>query len=223
MSNRVRTKVANELELEKSKLIAALRLQGITDERVLEVLSWVPREKFVPDDFIHRAYENSALAITEGQTISQPYIVALMTQELRLEREHKVLEVGTGSGYQTAVLSLLGGTIYTVERFDSLSKQARSILDGMKLSNIHYRIADGSHGWREEAPFDRIIVTAAAPRVPPDLFDQLAEGGILVIPVGDQDTQALYAYEKSHDKVNSQFLCSCRFVPLVSEPTQAAS
>ena len=151
------------------------------------------------------------------QTISQPFIVAVMTLELALTGRERVLEIGTGSGYQSAVLAHLAAEVFTVERFGELSLRARGILDGLSLTNIRYRIGDGTLGWPEEAPFDRIIVTAAAPEMPRSLFDQLAEGGLLVAPIGDDEMQQMTVVRKENGRAKAREVLSCRFVKLIGE------
>ena len=172
------------LQARKIRLIMSLRRAGITDTRVLAALERVPREKFVLPHFHDQAYEDQALPIAQGQTISQPQIVALMTEALQVEKSHKVLEIGTGSGYQAAVLSRLARRVYTIERFQSLLKEAEARFHELRIHNITSKVADGAKGWKEQAPFDRIIVTAAADGVPQVLVDQLGDGGVMVVPVG---------------------------------------
>ncbi len=199
------------------RLLMELRGEGVSDPRVLGAIERVPREAFVPDQFQDRAYENTALPIGEGQTISQPLIVGLMTQALEPGERMKVLEVGTGCGYQAAVLSLLFRRVYTIERHRSLGRKAAERLRALGYANITTMIGDGSRGWPEQAPFDRIIVTAAASGdVPEALLNQLAEGGILVIPVGTTSTdQHLWRYRREGDTFRPERLCAVRFVPLV--------
>ncbi len=192
-----------------------LRSRGITDERVLQAMATVPREAFVGEGMVMQAYQDSPLPIGEGQTISQPYIVALMTEALRLSGKEKVLEVGTGSGYQAAILSLLASQVCTIERIPSLIKRARDVLEKLGYRNVVVRQGDGTLGWREFAPYDGIIVTAFGPEVPPALVDQLAVGGRLVMPVGGQGVQDLVLLEKTRDGVTRSSLGGVRFVPLV--------
>lgn len=165
-------------------LATELRHEGVRDERVLAAIEAVPRELFVDSPFAHAAYDNSALPIACGQTISQPYVVAYMTEALEVGQSMRVLEVGTGSGYQAAVLSLLCRRVYTIERHKPLLDEAERRFRMLKLENVVARVGDGHRGWPEQAPFDRILVTAAAPQVPPVLLDQLAIGGMLIAPVG---------------------------------------
>ena len=191
--------------------------KGIRDSRVLEAMSRVPRTRFLPPETRKHALEDNAVAIGFDQTISQPFIVAVMTIELALTGSERVLEIGTGSGYQTAVLSHLASLVFTIERFPGLSLRARGILDGLGLTNIHFRIGDGSIGWPEEASFDRVIVTAAAPELPPSLFRQLAEGGLIVAPIGDQELQQITVVRKRKGKPSTRKVLPCRFVKLVGE------
>lgn len=192
-----------------------LRRQGIADPRVLKAMGRVPRERFLDEEARAWAYEDRALAIECGQTISQPYIVALMTEALELHGAERVLEIGTGSGYQTAVLALLAAEVLTIERHPELSRRARMTLAGLGVDNVRFRVGDGALGWPEAAPFERIIVTAAASELPEQLWSQLAEGGLLVAPVGGEESQLLQAWRKQDGKPESRAICSCRFVPLV--------
>jgi len=192
-----------------------LRGRGIRDRRVLGAMAKVPRERFVPEDGRSDAYSDRALAIGWGQTISQPYIVALMTEALELSGTEKVLEIGTGSGYQTAILAELAGQVISVERCPELSAGAATVLAGLGYAGLALKLGDGSLGWPGEAPFDRIIVTAAAAECPSSLFGQLQEGGILVIPVGPQDYQTLQAIRKVDGSPQPRTLSPCRFVPLL--------
>jgi len=186
------------------------------DPRVMAVMGRVPREKFVPGEMRAAAYDNGPLPIGHGQTISQPYIVALMTDLLRLGPDDRVLEIGTGSGYQTAILSCLAKAVYTVELIPELGEIAAERLAGLDYSNIDYRIGNGYEGWPEHAPYDAIIVTAAAPEIPPALIDQLKPGGRLVIPVGWQYMpQELMLIEKdTHNAIHSREILGVAFVPL---------
>jgi protein-L-isoaspartate(D-aspartate) O-methyltransferase len=194
-----------------------LRRRGITDANVLAAMGRVPRERFVPPELRERAYADSALSIGASQTISQPYIVGLTTQALAVTQKHRVLEIGTGSGYQAAVLAELGAEVFTVERLQTLSLRARGVLDSLGYERIHYRVGDGTLGLPDEAPFDRIVVTAMAPGLPPSLFAQLREGGRMVIPIGDVDRQTLELITKSSGKPVSETLCGCLFVKLIGE------
>jgi protein-L-isoaspartate(D-aspartate) O-methyltransferase len=192
-----------------------VRARGIEDRRVLHAIGRLARERFVPPEVREHARDDRALAIGLDQTISQPYMVAVMTVELGLTGSERVLEVGTGSGYQTAVLAQLAAEVATVERHATLSLRARGLLDGLGLTNIRYRIGDGSLGWPELAPFDRIIVTASAPEMPPALFAQLAEGGRLVAPIGTESDQLLTTIEKQGGRPVVRRGMACRFVPLI--------
>lgn len=203
----------------RERLIQRLREEGIRDERVLEAMRSVPRHLFIDEALSSRAYEDTALPIGNGQTISQPYIVALMTQTLLAGgRPGKVLEVGTGSGYQTAVLSSLVDAVYSVERIEPLMKQARRRLHELGCRNVQIRLSDGSWGWKEHAPYDAIIVTAAPLEVPKSLLEQLAPGGRLVIPVGDSATQELRLIQNTDKGFTSERLVMVNFVPLVKNP-----
>lgn len=189
----------------------------IKDERVIKAMFNVPRHKFIPAEKIDYAYEDHPLPIGEGQTISQPYIVALMTACLGLKGEERVLEIGTGSGYQTAVLAELAKEVYSVERFPSFVKQARNTLDELGYKNINIECSDGTLGWKEFSPYDCIIVTAASPDIPRPLIDQLKEEGILVIPLGESHIQVLSVVRKFKERIETEQICSCVFVPLVGE------
>ena len=194
-----------------------LERRGITDRAVLRAMDRVPREEFVPEPYRSHAYADGPLGIGEGQTISQPYIVALMTQSLAAGPGDRVLEVGTGSGYQAAVLAEMGCDVYSVERHGSLSRRAGEALDRLGYGNVSLRVGDGAEGWLEEAPFDAIAVTCAARELPGALTGQLRPGGRMVIPVGeDGDVQVLWLFEKTKTgKLRKRRLCDVRFVPLV--------
>ncbi len=192
-----------------------LRARGIVDPKVLDVFEKVARHEFVADMDLCQSYADHPLSIGEGQTISQPYIVALMTQALALAGTERVLEIGTGSGYQTAVLSLMAKRVYTIERLEGLLSLAQQRLSRIGLTNIEYRLGDGTTGWEEEAPFDCIIVTAAAPEVPESLVGQLADGGRMVIPVGAAGSQDLTLFHRKEDDLMRVHLCGCVFVKLI--------
>jgi protein-L-isoaspartate(D-aspartate) O-methyltransferase len=194
-----------------------LRGRGIADPRVLEAMGTVPREKFVPPSVMDRAYADCALSIGMGQTISQPYMVALMTESLHLEGCERVLEIGTGSGYQAAVLAEICDRVYTVERISEIADRARTLLtEALSYGNIEFRVGDGTLGWPEEAPFDRVIVTAGAPAKPSTLLGQLAPGGQAVIPVGGEHWQSLMHYVcGAAGIVVERAVCDCVFVKLV--------
>lgn len=201
------------------RLIAELRNSGIADEGVLAAIASVDRERFVTQTFAERAWENTALPIAFGQTISQPLVVAAMTEALRVGPRMKVLEIGTGSGYQAAVLARLARRVYSVERFKPLSKAAERLLLDLGIYNVVVDINDGSKGWPGQAPFDRIIVTAAAEERPQALIDQLAVGGILIVPVGrDPTSQVVERIVKTESGLQRDTLMPVRFVPLVSGP-----
>lgn len=200
----------------KRQLLQSLREQGIRDERVLAAIADVPREAFVEQPFADQAYADQALPIACGQTISQPYIVALMTEALRLEPSHRVMEVGTGSGYQAAVLSKLAAQVFTIERYRSLAETAGERFRRLGLANITQQVGDGTLGMPDHAPFDRIIVTAAAKEVPQAYLDQLAIGGILVIPVEERPgRQDLWRITRDEKGFTHDHLIAVRFVPLV--------
>lgn len=192
-----------------------LRNRGIHDPRVLSAMARVPRERFVDDSLRDQAYDDRALPIDCGQTISQPYIVGIMSQALSLCGQERVLEIGTGSGYQTAILAELASEVVTIERHPELSAKAQAVLAELGYRNITFVIGDGTQGHPDRAPYDRILVAAAARRCPPALLAQLADGGILVIPLGGPDDQLLQAIVKVADTVKLVDLCRCRFVPLV--------
>ena len=189
--------------------------RGITDARVLEAMRKVPRHLFLEEALSDRAYDDSALPIGEKQTISQPYIVALMTQALALQETGRVLEIGTGSGYQTAILAELAARVYSIERVKSLALQARERLDRLGYRNVAVRNSDGTYGWGEAAPFDAILVAAGSPAIPSLLVEQLKEGGRVVIPVGDRNTQVLQLGVKQRGKMVVRDLGDCVFVPFI--------
>jgi protein-L-isoaspartate(D-aspartate) O-methyltransferase len=200
-----------------ARLIDELRAEGITDERVIKAIAQVPREKFVPPTFRDRAYENVALPIGHGQTISQPYIVALMTQALEVTNRHMVLEIGTGSGYQAAVLARLARRVFTVERHRAMASTAEQLLKELRINNVIVRFGDGTKSWPEQPSFDRIIVTAAAATLPDAVMESLGEGGILVAPVGeDKRDQSLIRLRRTSEGWESEELCPVRFVPLIA-------
>jgi protein-L-isoaspartate(D-aspartate) O-methyltransferase len=209
----------------KLRLLMELRRAGIADARVLGAIEKTPRERFVPPAFADRAYENVALPIDHGQTVSQPYVVALMTEKLEVGERHNVLEIGTGSGYQTAILARLCRRVFTIERHRELLQEAEARLDSLRLRNVVYRFGDGAKGWPEQLPYERVIVTAAAPEAPSALIDGLAPGGVLVAPVGaERRDQQLVRIRRNDDGFVTEDLGLVRFVPLVAGvPRQAGA
>ena len=203
--------------LRKKMVEEQLRRRDIKDERVLAAFEKVERHLFVPEDLRISSYGDYPVPIGDGQTISQPYIVALMTQALSLSGNEKILEIGTGSGYQTAILAELGGQVYSIERSQLLIEKAEQILHGQGYANVHLRLGDGTLGWPEEAPFECIIITAAAPRVPLPLAEQLSENGKLIVPQGETLSQALTLYRKVNSRLEPSVLCGCVFVPLIGK------
>ena len=195
-----------------------LRPRGISDPRVLEAMGQTPRERFVPEAQRPFAYQDCPLGIGSGQTISQPYMVALMTESLNLTGDDRVLEVGTGSGYQAAVLARLAGWVYTVERVPELAESARRLLEELGVANASFRVGDGTLGWPEEAPFDRIMVTAGAPHTPRRLLEQLGPGGQMVAPVGPGHVQTLTRFRRDEEgRESEEAICGCMFVRLIGE------
>ncbi len=191
--------------------------RGIKDKSVIEAMKKVPRHLFVPEDIIEDAYDDRALPIGYGQTISQPYIVALMTELLELKGDEKVLEIGTGSGYQAAILGELVKEVHTIERVEALAEEARKKFEKLGYKNIKVYIKDGTEGLPEEAPFDRIIITAATPKIPDPLVSQLKEGGIIVAPVGERYSQYMLKAEKKEGKLDEHYLIPVAFVPLIGK------
>jgi len=191
--------------------------RGIKNQRLLDAFYKVERHKFVPEDLRGSAYADFPVPIGEGQTISQPYIVALMTQCLDLTGEEKVLEIGTGSGYQSAILAELAKEVYTIERFANLAKSAETALKESGYKNITIKVGDGTLGWKDIAPFDRIIITAASPRIPLPLTEQINESGKMVLPLGESLSQVLTVVEKKKGKLESIQVCGCVFVPLIGK------
>ncbi|MCL0087738.1 protein-L-isoaspartate(D-aspartate) O-methyltransferase [Dehalococcoidia bacterium] len=205
-----------DMDTNRAKLFRRLR-QEIRDERVIDAMEHIPRELFVPPTSRHLAYEDTPLPIEMGQSISQPFIVALMTEALELKGTERVLEVGTGSGYQAAILAELAQWVISVERHPALVQAARQILNRLSYKNIEIHLAEENLGWRAAAPYDGIIVTAGAPRVPQELLDQLAEAGRLVIPVGSRYEQQLLKVTRQGSRTTTQDLGGCRFVPLIAK------
>jgi protein-L-isoaspartate(D-aspartate) O-methyltransferase len=206
---------------QRSRMVETqIKSRGISDNRVLRAMETVPRHLFIDEGLIDQAYNDSPLPIGEKQTISQPYIVALMTQALELNGKERVLEIGTGSGYQTAILAHLAERVFSIERIAPLAVKARKILDRLNYYNVAIRVGDGSYGWKEEAPFDAIITTAAAPEIPQYLVEQLAVGGRLVVPIGGRDVQTLYKLTRlieNPQEIRKEDLGGCRFVSLIGE------
>jgi protein-L-isoaspartate(D-aspartate) O-methyltransferase len=199
-------------------MVAELVKKGIADQRVIDAMLSVPRHLFVEEAISGQAYSETSLPIGEKQTISQPFIVAKMTEMLQLKGRERVLELGTGSGYQAAILATLAEKVYTVERIRPLALKARKVLDGLGLLNVNLKIGDGTDGWPEEAPFDAILVTAGSPQVPECLVEQLAPGGRLVIPVGDRNDQKLVRVVKREDgTLQAEQSLDCRFVRLIGK------
>ncbi len=202
----------------RNKLTESLRKKGISDQRVLDAINSIPRHYFIPAEFEIHAYEDKPFPIGEGQTISQPYTVAFQTQLLQLKAGDKVLEIGTGSGYQAAVLLLCGAKVFSIERHSELSQKAAKTLKLIHAGPIHLSVGDGTKGWAEHAPFDKIIVTAGAPSIPKMLFNQLAVGGQLIIPVGNEQKQKMVRITKLPDLTpQSEVFDDFSFVPLIGE------
>jgi protein-L-isoaspartate(D-aspartate) O-methyltransferase len=204
-------------EIACEKLIKTLRSKGIKDERVLEAFRKIPRHDFVDPALFEQAYDDNALPIGVGQTISQPYVVALMTQLLELKDNEKILEIGTGSGFQAAVLAQFSKRVYTIERHRKLGDRARILLRKLGYPNIVFKIGDGTKGWQQHGPFDKIIVTAGAPALPRDLINQLTLNGRLVIPSGDRATQKLEIYDKRENAIEKSVAGNVVFVPLIGQ------
>lgn len=204
---------STRLRMVEEQLVA----RGIRAPAVLEAMARVPRHRFVPPELAGRAYADSALPIGAGQTISQPYMVAMMTEALAPAPHERLLEIGTGSGYQTAVLAELAAEVYTIERHRGLAEHARATLTELGYPNIHFRVGDGTLGWPDASPFDGILVAAGAPALPAALGSQLHEGGRMIVPVGPLAEQDLYRFWRERDGLHSEWLTSCRFVPLVGE------
>ncbi|MDP8218826.1 MAG: protein-L-isoaspartate(D-aspartate) O-methyltransferase [Candidatus Theseobacter exili] len=207
----------NYKDKRNSMVETQLILRGIKDESVLNAMRVVPRDKFVKTKEKNHAYEDHPLPIGHGQTISQPYMVAYMTELLELKGDERVLEIGTGSGYQTAVLSELAKEVYTIDRIKILSEEANAVLDELGYKNIRFLVGDGTKGWQEQAPFDGVIVTAGAPDLPVSFMEQLADGGILVIPVGRSSYQVLTVIKKTGNNIIRKECLGCMFVPLIGE------
>ena len=199
----------------RRQLIEIARERGIEDLEVLNAMDRVPRHLFVPEAVRHRAYEDSPVPIGFGQTASQPSLQALYLQTLKLQPREKVLEVGTGSGYQTALIAQIAGTVYSIERIRELSVRARAALDALRIGNVALWVGDGTVGWSRYAPYDAILVSAGSPDVPPALIEQLAVGGRMLIPIGDRDVQRLMLVRRTADGIEKQEISKVVFVPLV--------
>jgi protein-L-isoaspartate(D-aspartate) O-methyltransferase len=201
----------------RNRLVDILRRKGVRDLAVLRAIQMVPRHLFVPESVRHRSYDDVALPIGSGQTISQPYVQARYLELIDLTGKEKVLEIGTGSGYQTALLGLLASMVFSVERVSTLAQSARAALENAGVRNVTVLVGDGTLGWRPFAPYDAILVSAASPEVPAPLVDQLASGGRMVIPLGDRSSQTLTLVERQGDQVRASTIADVRFVPLVGE------
>jgi len=204
------------LDVKKIRLILELRESGISDSKVLSAIEKIPRERFIPENFRNQAYDNLALPIGDNQTISQPFVVAKMTQLLQVEASHKVLEIGTGSGYQSAVLSKLVRRVYTIERIKNLLIKAENIFQELNISNIVLKYADGNLGWKEQIPFDRIIITAATSSISKEVASQIHEGGIIVSPMLQENKQIIVRYTKINNVLKSEIFDDVLFVPNLS-------
>jgi len=200
----------------REQMVRQLQEQGIRDARVIAALRKIPRDRFVEPGLALTCHDAGSLPIGREQTISQPYTVAYMSEQLLVSSEHKVLEVGTGSGYQTAVLAELAGEVFTIERHAELQSQARRVLTGLRYPNVHYRVGDGAAGWPEPMQFDRILVTAAGAEIPLRLIEQLAENGRLIMPIEEDGRQHLALAVKISGRIRRRYLAGCGFVPLVS-------
>jgi len=209
--------VTPEEKLREDMVTRQIELRGVTNGKVLAAMRKVPRHVFVPPPYSSLAYEDTPLPIGEGQTISQPYIVGYMTEVLALNPADKALEIGTGSGYQAAILAEICDSVFTVEIYESLAGRARRVLDSLGYRNIRVRQGDGYNGWPEHAPFDAILVTCAPAEVPPALEEQLAEGGRMIIPVGEKYTQFLHLLVKKNGKIIEHTVLPVRFVPMIDE------
>lgn len=204
------------LDVKKIRLILELREAGISDSKILSSIEKIPREKFIPESFRNQAYDNLALPIGDDQTISQPFVVAKMTQLLDVKQSHKVLEIGTGSGYQSAVLSKLVRRVYTIERIKNLLIKAEIIFQELKISNIVSKYADGNLGWKEQIPFDRIIITAATSKISEEIENQITDEGIIVSPMIKDNKQVIVKYKKINNILKSEIFDNVFFVPNLS-------
>ena len=204
------------LDVKKIRLILELRESGISDSKILSAIEKIPREKFIPENFRNQAYDNLALPIGDNQTISQPFIVAKMTQLLEVKATHKVLEIGTGSGYQSAILSQLVRRVYTIERIKNLLLKSENVFKELKISNIVAKYADGNLGWKEQIPFDRIIITAATSEISKEIALQIHEGGIIISPMIKKNKQIIVKYKKINNVLESEIYDDVLFVPNLS-------
>ena len=202
----------------RNKMVSTqIESRGVREKHVVEAMRKVPRHIFVEEALWERAYDDHPLPIGQGQTISQPYMVASMTEALELKGKGKVMEIGTGSGYQTAILAEIAEQVFTIERIEELLKKARRTLDRLGYANVVFRVGDGTIGWQDQAPFDAILVTAGAPDVPKYLFEQLAEGGRMAVPIGDVHGQTLVVIKKKDGKLVKTTHFGCVFVPLIGK------
>ena len=204
------------LDVKKIRLILELRESGISDSKILSAIEKIPREKFIPENFRNQAYDNLAIPIGDNQTISQPFVVAKMTQLLDVNKTHKVLEIGTGSGYQSAILSKLVRRVYTIERIKNLLNKAEDIFNELKISNIVPKYADGNLGWKEQIPFDRIIITAATSHISKEIESQIHNDGIIVSPMIKNNKQIIIKYKKINNILRSEIFDNVLFVPNLS-------
>jgi protein-L-isoaspartate(D-aspartate) O-methyltransferase len=208
----------DKFALERFKMVRdQLRARDIRDRAVLDAMSEIPREEFIPQTYRFQAYVDGPVPIGLGQTISQPYIVALMSQSLQVSGQCDVLEIGTGSGYQTAIVAKTAKKIYTIERLAQLSELAQAVLGRLGITNVEFYVGDGTCGWPQPRQFDRIIITAAAPEPPRPLVEQLVDGGLLLAPIGDRYSQQLLLYRKTGSILHESIICDCRFVPLTGK------
>ena len=216
--NRVSPELIQSYAGQRRKMVEEQLVErGVKNLSVLEAMSRVPRHLFAQDSLQHRAYGDTPLPIGENQTISQPYIVGAMTEALALKGEERVLEIGTGSGYQTAIIAELCRQVFTIERLNNLSRKAQNILESLNYMNIVFKMFDGTYGWPDQAPFDAIFITASAPEIPDSLVKQLGDGGRLVAPIGGADKQKLVVLTKKGDRVSRRDLVNCKFVPLIGK------
>jgi protein-L-isoaspartate(D-aspartate) O-methyltransferase len=207
----------NFAALRRAMVADQLAARGIHDRRVLAVMGELPRERFLPPERRHEAYGDHPVPIGAGQTISQPYIVALMTQELDVRPEHRVLDIGAGSGYQTAILARLAERVFAIERIESLARSARAVLGELGIDNVELKVGDGTLGWPEAAPFDRVLCGAAGPDAPGSWLAQLADGGRIVMPTGGREIQELVAIDRCGERATRRSICGVRFVRLIGE------